>query len=301
MTVPFTFNRSDRGDSVAVFLHGEVRVADQSHPAWGLIVAELRKRHPDEDALWIHFEDPTRSIRENIGDYSDRVAIGDNNVLLDGEKVTGPLANKILRVYGSGGTVKPLVKFLENLDDNPSHKSREQLFAYLERHDFQITDDGHFIAYKGLREDGTSVHSGTAFVDGTEVQGNIPNDLGSVITMPRRKISDDANKACHVGLHAGAWNYASSFGNGSTAKVKVNPADVVCIPNDSSWQKMRVCRYEVIEVNLVEPNNESWAYDEGDDYADPFDEEAVWEDGYADGYTEGYNDGQGDAAHGVWA
>lgn len=299
MTVPFTFTRTDRGDSVAVYLHGQIRVADQSHPAWGLIVSELRNDEPDENVLWLHFEDPTRSIRENIGDYSSRVAIGDNNVLLDGNKVTGPLASKILRVYGSGGTVKPLVKFLENLDDNPSHRSRTQLFDYLERHDFQITEDGHFIAYKGLRDNGTSVHAGRAFVDGVEVEGNIPNDEGAVITMPRKEISDDPDKACHVGLHAGAWAYASSFGNGGTAKVKVNPADVVCIPNDSSWQKMRVCRYEVLELNLPAPNDERYAYDEGDDYADPWDE-AYYEDAWQDGWNEGYANGQADAEDGVW-
>jgi hypothetical protein len=67
--------------------------------------------------------------------------------------------------------------------------------------------------------------------------------------MPRNKISDDDTQACHYGYHAGALEYATSFARGKVIVVKIDPEHVVCIPRDSSFQKMRMCHYEVIGLH----------------------------------------------------
>lgn len=54
-------------------------------------------------------------------------------------------------------------------------------------------------------------------------------------------------KARVLTVHVGSKSYASSFSNGGKVVIcKINPADVVCVPYDSSQQKMRVCKYVVV-------------------------------------------------------
>ena len=68
--------------------------------------------------------------------------------------------------------------------------------------------------------------------------------------MPRNKISDDPRVACHEGLHCGNLAYVRDFGGTDGGKriviVRVDPADVVCVPYDSSMHKVRVCKYTVV-------------------------------------------------------
>jgi hypothetical protein len=52
-------------------------------------------------------------------------------------------------------------------------------------------------------------------------------------------------------LHCAGWNYLPHFGSGSESTdriviVKVNPADVIAVPNDYNNAKMRVCKMEVL-------------------------------------------------------
>lgn len=281
----FHYIKTENGASVAAFVDGKPLVADDTHPNWRQITQALKN---DEDPTE-YFSDPARAVRESLSEYTDRVTIENEQVLVDGEVITGVLPSKILRAHREGKTVKPLVLFLENLQDNPSHRSREQLFTYLDQHDFQITEDGAFIAYKGIRRDGKSSFSGTAFVNGVKINGRIPYSAGDVVTMPRNKISDDPNVACHAGLHAGAWSYASSFGdNGCTLKVKIFPQHVVSVPADSSVQKIRTERLEVLEKTVKElPDEVYYGYDD-------------WDDGYDEGFNAGYEAAIEDQSKGAW-
>jgi hypothetical protein len=139
---------------------------------------------------------------------------------------------------------------MENVMANPQVESREQFYRWIDNHDFPIDDNGNIVAFKGVRKDGkggyTSISSGTAFVNGVENNGYIPNALGDIVTMPRSEVEFNPRVACHKGLHAGTWKYAKDFSQGAVMHVRINPRDVVSVPNDSSSQKVRVCRYEVI-------------------------------------------------------
>jgi hypothetical protein len=241
----FEYNNTDRGRSVAFVSDGKLFLADETHPNFPEI---LRRLHLGLNPA--HLFDLVTSIRNAIRTYSSRVTVTNAGVMVDGTVVTGMLSEKILSIMSDGNSPRPYVKFLENIWDNPSHRSREQLFSYIERHGFLITDDGCFISYKGI-SNGKSLAGGTAFVDGVMVKGKIPNRVGSVITMPRHQVSDDPNVACHQGLHAGAWAYANMWGD-DVVKVKINPANVVSVPADSSQQKLRTCEYEVLSVTKRE-------------------------------------------------
>jgi len=76
------------------------------------------------------------------------------------------------------------------------------------------------------------------------------NSVGQVVTMPRNKVDDVRANTCSEGLHFCSLEYLPHFGSLSrgdrTVIVKINPADVVSIPQDYNNAKGRTCRYQVV-------------------------------------------------------
>jgi len=135
-----------------------------------------------------------------------------------------------------GFPVDALCEFLANLKLNPSKRAVDELYGFLENNNLPITPDGHFLAYKKVRADFTDSHTGT-----------FDNSPGQIVTMPRESVDADRNVTCSRGLHIAARAYAESFGqSGKLLVVKVNPIDVIAVPNDYDRQKMRCCRYQSI-------------------------------------------------------
>lgn len=151
-----------------------------------------------------------------------------------GEEVPQTLAKRMSTMAAKGENPEALMKFWEKLQKNPSWRSVEQLFPFLDHQGIPIQPNGNFLAYKGVKENYTDAHTGT-----------VDNKPGVVNEMPRNKISDDPKTPCHYGYHVGALGYARSF-SAVTVVCEVDPADVVCIPYDESQQKMRVCKYKVV-------------------------------------------------------
>ena len=71
--------------------------------------------------------------------------------------------------------------------------------------------------------------------------------------MERNQVDDDQNQTCSTGLHFCSQEYLNHFGGARTVIVKINPRDVVSIPNDYNNSKGRACRYEVIGELGVDP------------------------------------------------
>ena len=70
--------------------------------------------------------------------------------------------------------------------------------------------------------------------------------LGFPVSMPREDCDDNPDQVCSSGLHIGAPGYVRGFGGGSTKAIiacLVNPADVVAVPKDYSYMKMRTAKY----------------------------------------------------------
>lgn len=230
-------------ETLTVLVDGELRVIDDRHPNY----REVREALDGdiEDADLRDLLDVSRALSRKFADVSDRVTLAGNEVRFDNEPVDTSLTRAILRFQRQGLPFRPLVAFFGNISLNPSAHSREQLYDWLRDREFTITDDGHFLAYKGVT-DGHSVWAGRAVVDGVAHNGNIPNRVGSVIEMPRGEVQHDPSVGCAPGLHVATYEFASRYGN-ETLLVKVNPADVVSVPTDSQAQKVRVERYEVVE------------------------------------------------------
>lgn len=144
------------------------------------------------------------------------------------------IKRRVLRLSAEGKSPNPILRFYERLQRNPSSRSVNQLFPFLEKLNIPITEDGCFLAYKSVRNDYMDAHSGT-----------ISNKPGTTVKLPRNLVSDDPKEACHFGLHVGAPHYAGTFSD-KLMIAKVDPEHVVCVPYDSSREKMRVCEYKII-------------------------------------------------------
>jgi hypothetical protein len=170
-----------------------------------------------------------------------KIEVTDLGVFFNGEAIHNSVVDAIYEYRAAGLNIKPIVKFLENLMENPSASSIEQLWRFVENHKLPLTEDGHLLAYKCVRKDYKDKFS-----------GKISNTIGSLIKMDRNKISDDARYHCAQGLHVGGLAYSGPEGwySGHGDKciiVKVNPKNVVCVPYDHESTKIRVCEYEVVK------------------------------------------------------
>lgn len=199
---------------------------------------ELRKAVLAEDWTEVPFHLRSDSSLERWA--KGKFKVTDGHIFYNGEELPSDLGARITEMASLGEDPTPLMNFWENLQQNPSMRSVQQLWRFLANSGHPITEDGHFLAYKAVRADFKDIHSAT-----------IENKPGTRIKMERNKISDDPNHACHQGLHVGALAYAQSFGGYDSRMVicKVNPKDVVSVPNDHSSQKMRVCEYLVIGMH----------------------------------------------------
>lgn len=241
------------------------------------------------------------AVGQQLQQISERVTYFGRRIYFDGDPLAGELSDVIRDLAESGDPeeLRPLVNFLEKTKTNPSQQSVDSLYRWITNGDLVIHEDGDFLAYKGvgygdaayedreqLKADGIyySVHQGEAFVDGQHIEGHIPNKVGSIVTMPRSTVNSDTGVGCSTGLHAGTHGYATSYANAAMLLVKINPRDVVSVPDDSSFQKLRVCRYEVLDVTekrleehvYFQPSFDDW--DEDDDDDDDEDEDLEWDD-----------------------
>ena len=196
------------------------------------------------------------------------IAVIDGVVYYHGEQLHGAIVNTILKLIRDDFDTGPLDKFLYNLNCNPSKRAVDELYNFLEIGNLPITEDGCFLAYKKVRGDYKDIHSGT-----------FDNSIGAVCSMPRNRVDDDSARTCSAGLHVCSYDYLKHFGNGSWDRVvicKINPRDVVSIPIDYNFTKMRVCEYTVIaeDFDYKEKNTlfNTSVYTYDDEYDDEYDE-----------------------------
>ena len=76
----------------------------------------------------------------------------------------------------------------------------------------------------------------------------ISNKVGNVVEVPRNTVDDNWRLDCSSGLHVGSIEYVRNFcanDQNRVVIVKVNPADVVAVP-EYECTKLRTCKYEVV-------------------------------------------------------
>lgn len=243
---------SDAGEATIAIINddGDVRLITSEHSNFDAIF-DCVMRGEDPSAHLISDDDW-------FGTYLDSEDEDDLDTDNTDPDISGTvienLSDTIARYRREGRDPSNLIKFMHRLAKNPSERSREQLFQWAAAKDLTIDNDGFVVGFKGVGNDLKSIKEGTASVNGEEVTGKIPNRPGDVLTMDRDKVEDDPTKGCSYGLHIGTYSYAKSWGS-LLLKVRFDPADVVSVPLDSSFAKLRVCRYEVISIHDKDGND----------------------------------------------
>jgi hypothetical protein len=213
-------------------------------------------------------------IQKAVAVFSDGlVDIKEGKVFYDGDEVHGSISKRILEFMSKGLPFQPLVNFLNNLMDNPSMQSQQELYDFLEHEHLPITEDGCFLAYKAVRGD---------YMD--KYAGKFRNKVGDICKMTRSKVDDNRGRGCSQGLHAGALNYVAGYGSVDAGDriviVKINPCDVVSVPSDCNCEKLRTCQYEVVgeyQGELLKPlYSSNFAEDDYNDDEDDYDHEYNW-------------------------
>lgn len=223
-----------------VVLNGKNYLVSTDHPAYEKLLHSYKS---NDTQMFLDNWNVASAIKRQVEDSSlvdSGVTVTEDGVFYDGEPVDKFVCDHILEMVRQGFDIQPMVKFLENLYQNPDKHSVDQLYKFLQHKNMPITDDGCFIGYKTVRENYKDKYTGT-----------IDNSVGQVVKMRRNAISNNPNHHCDQGLHVGALSYAGpggwyNSGGDKVVLVKVNPRDAVSVPSDHNFTKLRVCEYEVI-------------------------------------------------------
>lgn len=216
---------------LSVTIGAETYNASGDHPQFMEIIGLLREEKYDEAMEMLNIK---RGLERYV---SGDLVIEGGTLKYKDLIIDSGLTRRIVGKMQNGEPFEPLVAFFENLMANPSRRAVYQLYDFLEHNDIEITDDGHFIAWKRVNSNFKDMYT-----------GKFDNSPGTVVKVNRFQVDENPNVTCSHGLHVAAKSYIPHYGGGSGKVIacKVNPADVVAIPTDYNNAKMRCAGYEVL-------------------------------------------------------
>ena len=259
-------------DSITVLLNGKEHTVIRSHPNFTLVKDAVKAEEWERIPELLNLKSAVESWSNGM------FKIEEDTVTYMGDRLPAHLESRILSFFRESLPFEPLLKFWQRLQANPSNRATEELYRFLEYKNIPIGHDGFIYAYKAVRGDWKDIYT-----------GKIDNSIGRVVTMPRNLVNDDPRHGCSVGLHIGSIQYVTGYGASIPDRhiviVRVDPADIVSIPYDCSYQKIRCCKYEVVEEYkglLPETLYEPDLYEDYDDAKEYWEEEeeddAAWWD-----------------------
>lgn len=192
---------------------------------------------------WIQVESliDVKTLISNWGKGQEGFTNHGGIIYFNGYAFPSSVSTKILAMIREGNSPDALYNFLRKAYDNPNPTARDELFLFCEANGFMIHEDGDIIAYKSVRGDYKDIYSGTVL-----------NTVGTTVSMDRTLVNKDRNQTCSTGFHFAAYDYASTWAgkidgvNRRLLVMKINPYNVVAIPNDYNNKKARCCEYEIV-------------------------------------------------------
>lgn len=248
-----------QGSNITVVIGTTPHTISKSHIAYNKLLNAIKANDWD-------------TVQDIIEPKKVVIKFGQGNIEIEGDKIFwkgremhNALTKRMVAMIQEDFPVEPLVAFMENLMENPSKRAVTELYGFLEKNTLPITPDGCFLAYKKVRGDYLDCHSGTVLNKPAvyltdednaklaeqvgkhnEVQVEVVDGV-TVVSMERNLVDDDQNRTCSVGLHFCSRDYLNHFGGDRIVVLKINPRDVVSIPNDYNDSKGRACRYEIVD------------------------------------------------------
>jgi hypothetical protein len=280
--VPYTLSEN----SITVFWEGKPYTVRKDNANFQGLRQALFDARYDEVG---DFLDITKAIENFV---EGEIEVKDEVVYYKGHRLHGVVVDKLLEMLRAGlKDSAPLTNFITRLQANPSANSVNQLYSFLSYKSLPNDEEGMVLGYKGVQKDfwSNSGNADTIVVQGkTNDRHQILNEVGATIEVSRRCVDDNKDNHCSFGLHIGSYDYANSWAGdeGRLLVVKFDPQDAVSVPDDCDFQKLRVCKYTVVEditdtrkeidkpvyeANKVIYNDDDEDYD-SDDYADDDDD-----------------------------
>ena len=234
-------------DSLTAFVQGKPYTVNRSAEIFKAAMDAVRN-DSEEDFLKVV---TVKAVIAKALSASKDVVIQGNQVLCNGREITGILGKRVFDMLDNKLDVTPLLNFISNLMKNPSKRAVDETFGFVDACSLPITEDGCILAYKRIKLNYTDCHSGT-----------MDNSVGKIVTMERNLVDEDKSRTCSQGLHFCSYDYLKHFSGERIVVLKINPADIVAIPEDYNNSKGRCCSYEVIdEIPLNEYNLPAKALD----------------------------------------
>lgn len=245
-----------QGNNIVVFVNNKPYQVGPTHIGYEKIKQAIK------DSDWDSVQDLVEPKKIILQYAEGNLRIDGDKLLWKNEELHGALATRLINMYKEGFPISPLVKFVDNLMNNPSKRAVTELYGFLEKNTLPITDDGYFLAYKRVKSSYYDVYSSTVINKPADlftpeeiatlpvtskfgVTTEIVNGV-TTVSMARNKVDDKAENTCSEGLHFCSIDYLGSFGGERIVILKINPADVVSIPVDYNFSKGRCSKYEVI-------------------------------------------------------
>jgi hypothetical protein len=226
------------------FSNGDIAVWNNTDSNFDRVI-ELCKRNE-----WVKIEVLHNKVKSiltgtiKINEEGDILLITDNNdIAIEDDNLT-----KFIKLLKEKGTIDSDIEavkpFLRNMFENTYIDAVQEIYDYCKAMDFEITEDGCFLAYKKINPDMTSIYDNTT--------KHILNEYVSVDIF-----NTNRNQTCSEGLHFCSKEYLNRYGkdNSITIIVKINPKDVVSIPINYSYIKGRCCGY--IPIAIIDENIET--------------------------------------------
>lgn len=243
--VPFLITEN----GVTIVYNGKQYSAPSDFWSYNEIISRLKKKDYDGIDRLFDTNQIVQSVAEKIetaikNEYTflgKTITISKEapyEIKVNGHPVYENISKRIIRMMKDGFDIKPLIKFIARLSNNPSMTSMKECYPFMESANVAIDEEGYIIAYKRVRNDYYDIHSGT-----------VKYEVGSTVEQDRNMVNDDRSVLCSDGLHFCSFDYLRHFVNAPNDRiliVQVDPADVVSVPLDFNNAKARACRIHVI-------------------------------------------------------
>ena len=314
-------------NSLVAVTGGKQYSVDSTHPNYAVIIAAIKAGEWDKVPGMI---DVGKFINDN---GQNKITVQNGVVMYGNDQVRGVLVDRLLGMLTEGFDVDPMVALLANLMANPAKTAIDEFYLFIESGKMPITEDGCVIAYKRVDDNYFDCYTHEVVNKpydlmtkeerqlGKWVAGSVTTEVVNgvtVVSMPREKVDPNRHNECSVGLHFCSLSYLCEFNNntGRILLVKINPKDIVSIPQDYNNTKGRCWKYEIIGSLVTNENNniteeaytvpvvpaaavvtnEHLGYNDGykdGRNKDPDLSPLITQSDYAKGYAVGYKDGRG--------
>jgi len=226
---------------VVLFIKGKTFKVASGSAEFEEVKTILNTPNANEEDMLKVVDNTSKAIKAMSFDKRFKIVNGDEVYFKD-VQIPVDCAAHAIELHKQGVLDSTFVSFIENLMMNPNKEAIKDLYSFILKGKMPITEGGYFCAYRVCTNDFKDCHSGT-----------FDNSIGATVKMDRSKCDSNRNQTCSTGLHFCSESYVSSFrsGNNRLLMVKINPMDVVAIPNDYNDAKGRCCEFYVVkEIEL---------------------------------------------------